>query len=232
MSGPCRSSASAEAETERARNRPGLPFSPSQIAEAVRPDDLFRDAALRQPVERLGMIPDFGLGFGQQLRRVVLPPLRRPFLDGRLPCRPHLRFQRSGTAGRGAQACPRPVRHRASRKVLPSMSLMYRDAVAGPAAAPTREHAGDVVLGAGMAKVPFPVGPDYEAVGLADFTTTNRAWAIPAIPSGFHASTETVPIQFQHGAHSDLSVSVRCLFLLSTYFIYFLSEWTDGQICM
>ena len=53
----------------------------SQIAEAVRPDDLFRNAALRQPVERLGMIPDFGLGFGQQLRRVVPPLLRRHFLD-------------------------------------------------------------------------------------------------------------------------------------------------------
>ena len=98
---------------------------------------------------------------------------------------------------------------------------------------PTEEYAGDVVLGAGMAKVPFPVGPDHEAVGLADFTTTNRAWAIPAIPSGFHASTETVPIQFQHGAHSNLSVSVRCLILLSTYFIYFfirMDRWTDMYV--
>ena len=59
----------------------GLAVLASQIAEAVRPDDLFRNAALRQPVERLGMIPDFGLGFGQQLRRVVPPLLRRHFLD-------------------------------------------------------------------------------------------------------------------------------------------------------
>ena len=86
---------------------------------------------------------------------------------------------------------------------------------------PTEEYAGDVVLDAGMAKILFPVGPNHEAVGLADFTTTNRAWAIPAIPSGFHASTETVPIQFQHGAHSDLFTSVQMLLCLSIYFIYF-----------
>lgn len=107
------------------------------------------------------------------------------------------------------------------------------DAVASPAAAPAREHAEDVVLGAGIAKVPFPVGPDHEAIRLAHFTTTNRAWAIPAIPSGFHASTETVPIKFQHGAHNNLSVSIRCLILLSTYFIYFfirMDRWTDMYV--
>ena len=81
-----------------------------------------------------------------------------------------------------------------------------------------------------MAKVPFPVGPDHEAVGLTDFTTTNWAWAIPAIPSGFHAGTETVPIKFQHGAHSNLSVSVRCLILLSIYFIYFFIRM-DRYVC-
>ena len=179
------------------------------------------------------MIPDFGLGFGQQLRRVVLPPLRRPFLDGRLPCRPHLRFQRSGTAA-GAHRHVRDAQFGTGFTEAHTLHVHHvPDAVAGPAAAPTREHAGDVVLGAGMAKVPFPVRPDHEAVGLADFTTTNRAWAIPAIPSGFHASTETVPIQFQHGAHSNLSVSVRCLILLSTYFIYFfirMDRWTDMYV--
>ena len=124
------------------------------------------------------------------------------------------------------------VRHRlhgSSYPLYPSCT----GSVASPAAMPTEEYAGDVVLDAGMAKILFPVGPNHEAIRLAHFTTTNRAWAIPAIPSGFHASTETVPIKFQHGAHNNLSVSVRCLILLSTYFIYFfirMDRWTDMYV--
>ena len=211
----------------------GLAVLASQITETIRPDDLFRDAALRQPVERLGMIPDFGLGFGQQLRRVVPPLLRRQFLDGRLPCRPCLRFQRSGTAA-GAYRYVQDAQFGTGFTEAHSLHVHHvPDAVASPAAAPTREHAGNVVLGAGMAEVPFPVGPDHEAIRLADLAATQRTRAIPAIPLSFHAGTETVPIQFQHGAHSDLSVSVRCLILLSVYFIYYfikMDRWTDMYV--
>ena len=208
----------------------GLAVLASKIAEAVRPDDLFRNAALRQPVERLGMIPDFGLGFGQQLRRVVSPLLRRRFLGERLPCRPCQRFHWSGTAT-GTCRYVRDAQFGAGFAEAHAFHLRHvQDAVPGLATPAAREHARDMVFHAGMAKVPFPVGPDHEAVGLAVFPSTKWTRAIPAISLLFYSLTIAVTVEFQHRAHSDLSKKSYWLFLYLFVLFIFLSFWTDGQI--
>ena len=213
MSGPCRSSASAEA---RGRNAPGT----------------VRACRSRQPVERLWMIPDFGLGFGQQLRRVVLPPLRRPFLDGRLPCRPHLRFQRSGTAA-GAH---RHVRDAQFGTGFTEAHTLYIHHVPDLSPVlPQRRHENTPGMWFSVQVWPRSLSRSGQIMKRSDLPTSP-----PQIGHGpfqpFPRAFTPAPKRCRYS--SNMVLIAICPYLSVVLFCYllilfiFLSEWTDGQICM